>query len=37
MACTGQFIERTSGQTIDETAINNFKKNASNFNASCEK
>ncbi|MCK9272805.1 FecR family protein [Candidatus Gracilibacteria bacterium] len=36
-ACTGEFIQRTSGQTIDETTINNYKKNASNFNASCEK
>ncbi|EKD66678.1 MAG: hypothetical protein ACD_49C00022G0001 [uncultured bacterium (gcode 4)] len=36
-ACTWEFIQRTSGQSIDEATINNFKKNASNFNTSCEK
>lgn len=37
MACTWEFIQRTSGQSIDEPTINNYKKNASNFNTSCEK
>lgn len=37
MSCTWEFIQRTSGQSIDEPTINNYKKNASNFNTSCEK